>query len=113
MFEEICREYLREKNKEQQLPFRFVKIGRWWNKMEELDVMALDKERKQYILGECKYKNSPFAMYDLRRMQEKFVPKVQDIALFYWLFSKSGFTKEVLEEAKRQGIQTVTAEDMV
>ena len=60
-----------------------------------------------------KYKNSPFAMSDLRRMQEKFVPKAQDVTLFYWLFSKSGFTKEVLEEAKRQGIQTVTVEDMV
>ena len=52
-------------------------------------------------------------MSDLRRMQEKFVPKAQDVARFYWLFSKSGFTKDVLEEAKRQGIQTVTAEDMV
>ena len=113
VFEEVCREYLREKNKTQQLPFRFVKIGRWWNKTEELDVMALDKERKQYILGECKYKNSPFAMSDLRRMQEKFVPKSQDVTLYYWLFSKGGFTKDVLEEAKRQGIQTVTVEDMV
>ena len=104
---------MREKNKEQQLPFHFVKIGRWWNKTDELDVMALDKERKQYILGDCKYKNSLFDMSDLRRMQEKFLPKIQDVALFYWLFSKSGFTKDVLEEAKRQGIQTVTVEDMV
>ena len=43
----------------------------------------------------------------------KFVPKAQDLTIFYWLFSKSGFTKEVLEEAKSRGIQTVTVEDMV
>ena len=113
VFEEVCREYLRDQNKKQLLPFHFAKIGRWWNKTDELDVMAIDKEKKQYIIGECKYKNSAFALSDLKKMQKKFVPKALDTTMYYWLFSKNGFTQEVLGEAEKQGVHTVTAEELV
>lgn len=42
VFEDICKEYLRRKNAKEQLPFHFTKIGRWWNKTDEIDIVAVD-----------------------------------------------------------------------
>lgn len=113
IFENVCKEYLRFENRNNRLPFHFAKIGRWWNKTDELDIMAMDASKKQYILGECKYKNSPFAMSDLKRMQQKFLPKNQDICLYYWIFSKGGFTQEVIELAKEQSLHLVSLDELM
>lgn len=110
-FEEVCREYLRRLNRSQALPFRFSQIGRWWNKTDEIDIMAVDREQKQYILGECKFKNSPFCMSDYQHFVEKF--KQNDAVIYYYLFSKSGFSEEVLKEAEASGVRAVTAEELV
>lgn len=113
IFENICKEYLRMKNRKEELPFYFSKIGRWWNKADELDIMATDYSKKKYILGECKYKNSAFAMSDLKNMQSKFMPKNSEAKVYYWFFSKGGYTEEVFEIAKEQELQLVTLEDIV
>ncbi len=112
-FEEVCRQYLRRENKSDRLPFHFTKIGRWWNKAEELDILATDAEKEQFLLGECKYKNSAFAYGDWVRMQEKFVPQRRNSALHYYLFSKNGFAKELLREAEAGRVRLVTAEELV
>lgn len=113
VFEDVCRQYLRKENRFNVLPFRFTKIGRWWNKTDELDVMATDQKKENFLLGECKFKNSPFDMSELTRTQTKFKPKSNNSHLYYWLFSKSGFTDEVVRIATEQGIKTVTAEEIV
>ena len=110
-FEEVCREYLRKLNRAQALPFRFSKIGRWWNKTDEIDIMAVDREQKQYILGECKFRNSPFSMADYQHFVEKF--KQSDAVIYYYLFSKSGFSEEVIKVAEKSGVQIITAEELV
>ncbi|WP_418598616.1 DUF234 domain-containing protein [Phascolarctobacterium succinatutens] len=33
-------------------------MGRWWNKTDEIDIMAVDYRQTQILLGECKYKHS-------------------------------------------------------
>lgn len=113
VFEDICRQYLRRKNRKNALPFRFTKIGRWWNKTDELDIMATDQNKQRFLLGECKYKNSAFNLSELRQMQAKFMPKDKNNRIDYWLFSKSGFTDEVIRAAVEQGIQTVTADQLI
>jgi len=32
-------------------------IGKWWHKNEDIDIVALDKKKKQAMFFECKYKN--------------------------------------------------------
>lgn len=113
IFEDICKEYLRFKNRKNELPFYFSKIGRWWNKTDELDIMAVDYSKKNYILGECKYKNSAFTISDLKNMKRKFKPQNEDTSLYFWLFSKSGYTKDVLEAEKEQNLKLVTLDEIV
>ena len=55
-FEKVAREFLIELNKHGRLPFKFTKIGKWWHKNEEIDLVALDKGENKVLLVEVKWK---------------------------------------------------------
>ena len=112
VFEDVCRQYLQRQNRKELLPFHFTQIGRWWNKTDELDILAVDTKRKHYLVGECKYKNSQFSLHDLRNMQRKFTPVDPESQLCYWLFAKNGFADEIAKEAVNNEIYLRTAEDL-
>lgn len=94
------------------LEFHFTKIGRWWNKTDEIDIMAVDQKRGSFLLGECKYKNSPLDLSDLRELQRKFTPGRENSRVWHWLFSRSGFTDRVREAASAQNVRLVTVEEL-
>ncbi|WP_419573332.1 DUF234 domain-containing protein [Phascolarctobacterium succinatutens] len=66
VFEDVCQQYLRKQNRKHDLPFYFTKIGRWWNKTDEIDIMAVDYRQTQILLGECKYKHRSVDVKDLK-----------------------------------------------
>ncbi|MBF4695155.1 ATP-binding protein [Fusibacter ferrireducens] len=113
VFEAICRQYLRLKNQKEMLPFHFTKIGRWWNKTDELDIMATDPKKRAFLLGECKYKNSDCTLSDYKNMKEKFTLAGSDQKIYYWLFSKNGFSEELVKIAIEQDVTLVTADNIV
>ncbi|NJE61384.1 ATP-binding protein [Thermococcus sp. 21S7] len=55
-FEEVSKEFLIELNQADWLPFRFTKIGRWWHKNEEIDLLALNEQEKKALFVEVKWK---------------------------------------------------------
>jgi AAA+ ATPase superfamily predicted ATPase len=114
-FEDISREYLRKLNREDRLPFHFTQIGRWWDKKDELDIMAVGKAdgKTALILGECKYRRAaPFDLSDLKKAMEK---NTFNALSEWYFFSRSGFTAEVkkLAAGKTPKVHPVTVEDMV
>lgn len=111
-FKEICRQYLRCENRRNALPFHFTSIGRWWDKKNEIDILATDSQRRNFILAECKYNNEYFSKADLQHLQQKFSQNNANVTIQYWLFAKSGFTPEVLRLVSEQGIRAVTATEM-
>jgi len=50
VFEHISKELLTKKH-------YFSKIGRWWHKEEEIDLVGLNENKKQITFFECKWKN--------------------------------------------------------
>ena len=112
-FEEICRQYLRRENRRDALPFHFTKIGRWWNKQEELDIVACDAGGERFLLGECKYRNAPVGVGELEHMRQKLSFCRPGDELHYVLFSKSGFTEELVQKAGERKVKLVTAEELV
>ena len=52
IYEDICREMLFQRN---QIPYYFSKVGRYWDKNTEIDIVAIDEEEKVILFGECKY----------------------------------------------------------
>jgi len=56
IFENVAREFLTKK-----YPVNYhsnpLKIGRWWHKNEEIDLVAFNEKEKKAILREVKWKN--------------------------------------------------------
>jgi AAA+ ATPase superfamily predicted ATPase len=114
VFERICRDFTAKLNREGRLPFRAAKIGRWWGKAArietteageprrvsydtEIDVIAVDRGMKNILLGECKFRNSEMTLRDLEGLAGKYTPP--DATVSYCLFSKSGFSRALIDEA--------------
>ena len=95
IFEDICKQYLRIKNRRNELSFHFSQIGRWWNKTDEIDILATDSDKTHLLVGECKYRNNPFPLSELTKLQHKLPIQQNNKYIEYWLFSKTGFTKDI------------------
>lgn len=104
VFEKVCTDYLSVKNAKGELPILFTSIGRWWGTnpathvQEEIDLIANDG--KDYIFGECKWRNEKLDLSVLRELKNKAdIYSKNRKRTYYVLFSKSGFTDTVINEA--------------
>ena len=88
-------QYLRKQNREEALPFHFTGIGRWWDKTNELDIMAATETGKDYLIGECKFKNKPFRYSEYLDTTFKLSPYREKAEFYYYLFSESGFDEKI------------------
>ena len=113
-FEDVCKEFVREMQKKNALPFRFVKMGRWTGKTTvrdkstscglriaetEIDLLAVGSEAKEYLVGECKFKHSPFSYSDYLDALAKLTPQKDRSKFYYAFFSESGFDERLRKEA--------------
>ncbi|WP_405381262.1 ATP-binding protein [Phascolarctobacterium sp.] len=112
IFEDICRQYLRRQNRKNALPFHFTKIGRWWNKTDEIDILAMDNRKQKLLLGECKYKNTPMRKADLEHLQGK-MKFAGTTEAYYYLFSKNGYSDDVLAAAQDEHVVAVEFERLL
>ncbi|HKL11237.1 MAG TPA: ATP-binding protein [Clostridia bacterium] len=98
-FERIAINHMRQMNIENSLPIRCIKIGRWWKKDRKIDIVAYDSQNR-YIFGECKWRNEKVGTKVLRELQEKSMDIKKSIGRYYILYSKSGFTEELINMSK-------------
>ena len=113
VYEDVCKERMWELNAEDVWPFNFSKIGRFWDSKDEIDIVALDPEGKNLILGECKYWTDPVGVSVLRDLEAKTdaVPWERNRRkVWYVLFSASGFTDELIKEAESRTDLVLCAE---
>ena len=95
VYEEICRE------KMWGMPDRFPvfdRLGRWWNRNAEIDIVAYNSDGNDIIFGECKYSVRPKGMEVLRELREKSIEVDWNRgrrAETYVLFSRSGYTSDL------------------
>lgn len=103
VYEDVCKERMWDLNGEGAWPFNFTKIGRYWDSKDEIDIVALDPEGKNLILGECKYWAEPVGVSVLRDLEAKtdsVAWERDNRKVWYVLFSASGFTDELIKEAE-------------
>lgn len=99
VFEEICSQRLKQVNRAGGLPFKAIDIGPWWDGKDEIDIIALDREGR-FLFCECKWSRRKVGLNlleDLERKSRSFMRKKK---CFYGFFSKSGFTKDLIETAR-------------
>lgn len=125
-FEDVCREYTREMQKDNKLPFRYKRMGRWWGKTTvrckdttetretEIDLLAVSEKSDKYLVGECKFKGKPFSYSEYLDTIAKLSPQKEKAEFYYYLFSESGFDEKIIAEAeKTDRIRLITIEDIV
>lgn len=109
VFEQVSREFIIYSNR---LPFTPLKVGRWWDKNIEIDVVAVSED--SLFFGECKYTTGPVSK---KVLDELFIKSkatgINRKETFYGIFSRSGFDEKLLELAeKEQNILLFSLEDM-
>ena len=119
-YEKVCIEYLRQANQAGKLPFHFVKVGRWWEKVthtedgkkhtvsEEIDCIATDREGKNFVLAECKFRHEPADINVLKKLKYKFPVKKYPGNYYYIIFSFYGFTERLRRLAEKEDVQLLT-----
>jgi len=127
-FEDICREFVKEKQKRNELPFRYAKMGRWMGKTSvrdkdadngvriaetEIDILCIGKGSKEYLVGECKFKGKPFSYSEYLDTKAKLAPLKDKATFHYALFSESGFDEKLISDAKASRILLYSLEDIV
>ncbi|MEX2689956.1 MAG: ATP-binding protein [Candidatus Njordarchaeum guaymaensis] len=98
-FEEISEQFLLRINglKIDGHTIKFNKIGRWWKKEKEIDLIAINELEKKVYFIECKYASKPVrksVLFDLTKKVDEFKWKKNERDEIYVIFSKSGFTFE-------------------
>jgi len=101
IFEDVCIQKIKALNKENKLPFKADKIGRWWDKGYEIDIVAYNSKDK-FMFFECKWRNRKLGLNILNDLERKVAEKFPEAKQRYFgFFSKSGFTEKLLEVANK------------
>lgn len=128
VFEDVCREFIREMQKKNTLPFRYAKMGRWTGnttvrdtKAEsglrmantEIDLLAIDRSGKEYLVGECKFKKESFTYGEYLDTLAKLTPLKEKAKFHYALFSENGFDDKIIADAEKDGTTLYALEQIV
>ncbi|MDD4327451.1 MAG: ATP-binding protein [Eubacteriales bacterium] len=118
VFEEICKQYLWELNKQGKAAITFTDLGRWWgndpkNRCEtEVDIMGTDAAGSA-LFCECKWTNEKVDAGVLDTLAERSkLFRYANVCLY--LFAKTGFTKGCIDKANELGnVNLVTFSEMM
>lgn len=86
IFEEICTAYISKQSK------KYTKIGAWWHKEHEIDIVALNDDSKEILFCECKWQDKVDAgkVLDGLKVKAKLVDwNVSDRKERFAVFAKS------------------------
>ncbi|HCW23499.1 MAG TPA: ATP-binding protein [Lachnospiraceae bacterium] len=121
IFEKMCREYLLRYAPD--LPFELSDVGQWWGtdpktrKQVQIDIVGVPvRENEQriteYLIGSCKFRNEKIGMDELTLLEDYAQVFGKGLRYRFVIFSLGGFTDELLEAAKTEGVQLITLDDL-
>lgn len=119
-FEDVAISFLTEQNSKGLLKYYYEPIRNYkvdnskLGRSIELDGLAkgLGKNKDKLLVVECKYRKSPFSTAMLEQLKESVSVFDGFSAYDYYLFSKSGFTEEMLS-IKDDNIHLITLSDLI
>ncbi|MEA2047797.1 MAG: DUF234 domain-containing protein [Campylobacterota bacterium] len=106
VYEQLCDTLLVEHCADQRC---IVGSGSYWNIHSEFDILAVTQDKK-IILGECKYKERKVCKNELTKLKAKAKASALKVDV-YALFSKSGFSNELLS-SKDENLLLFALEDL-
>lgn len=106
-FEDIAADMLFDGKVIKSLPFEPEKWGRWWDRKNEIDLVAINSSEKKALFIECKWSKRLVDIDVLTDLKNK-VSQVEwfkdDRKDYFAIISRKGFTKRLVEMAKREGV---------
>ena len=115
-FEEAAREFVAAGARAEKWSILPERIGSWWSREAELDVLAINQAGKIALVGECKWSINPVGTNILEDLKHRTRTMVQESGIGhiqYVLFSRKGFTEALKEQAAREEIGLFTVEDLI
>ncbi len=79
IFESVAQEFLLKLNREKKLPILFTKIGRWWYRGQEIDIIMLDKINKKALAVEVKWKT--LSLNNIKKIVRQLTQKMEHTSL--------------------------------
>ncbi len=105
IWEDICRDEVNRGLLAEVTGTAWSGARRWWDRAREVDVLAWSENRDRVLLGECKWSKKPVGLNVLQELEAAFpatgLARQSRNPLFV-LFSRAGFTTQLLEEARRR-----------
>ena len=99
VFEKICKQSLIQLIKQGKLSYD--KVGKWWHKDAEIDLVAVNNEKKEILFAECKWQDNVVPHQLLARLKEKTVDvrwsnehRKEKFALFAKSFKEKNLDEE-------------------
>ena len=98
IYEDICLQKVKLLNRMNKLPMKYDRIGRWWNRDNEIDILAYNKN--SYLVIECKWRTKRIGINIFNELESKIKLLPPKNKLYYGFFSKSGFTEKFIKLSK-------------
>lgn len=115
-FEEAALAFVARLAKKGGLSFLPERVGGWWDREIEIDVVAISQIEKIALVGECKWSVNPIGTNILATLKQKSQILIKDFGIQkiqYGLFARSGFTPALEEFAKVEKIGLYTVDSIV
>ena len=116
VFEQMCREYLLRYAND--LPIILSDVGQWWGtdskakKEVQIDIVGSPVEGDEYIIGSCKYRNTIIGVDEFELIKHYADVFGKGKKYHFYIFSKSGFTKDLQELGDKGDVKLITLDDM-
>lgn len=116
IFEQMCRQYLFLYAED--VPVVLSDIGQWWGtdskakKEVQIDIVGTPAEGNAYIIGSCKYRSNPIGIDELELLKHYASVFGKGDKYYFYIFSKSGFTKGLQELGNKGEVKLIILEDM-
>jgi len=106
VYERVALEILQQHITNGAIKKNFILFGKWWSKEIEIDLVAMDKDSHNILVGECKWTNQPVSHEVLKKLKSKAVHfqkslPVKNPEITYVLFSKNGFSKDLISKKSK------------
>jgi len=115
-FEEAAQAHIAQIAKMGKLTFLPERIGGWWDRDAEIDLLAISQTEKAALVGECKWSINPVGTNILEELKQKSQVLIERYGiqkLQFALFARSGFTNALKEQARLEGVELFTVDSFV
>jgi len=104
-YEQVCRDEVTRGLLDRASSATWQRVGRWWNRNAELDLLAFSEDGESALFGEAKWSNRPVGtniLNDLKGTSTLVPIQPKPQSKHFALFSRSGFTDALLRDASRR-----------